>query len=137
MAGVAIPGWIEGRSLVGPHATRRDVVVAAADRMDDVPGCGRSVRDGRFRHVRNVLPWLDGDDLPDCAAGVPITGELRAARATGDPDVRLAALVAIDRLGDRGRRLWPTVAAVEVGDDEEYSRRTIERIRGRLAEAAP
>lgn len=83
LAGVAIPAWMEGHSFLGPHAERRDVVVAAADRMDDVPGFGRSVRDGRFRYVRNFLPWLDGDDLPDYAAGVPITGELRAARAAG------------------------------------------------------
>jgi len=58
-------------------------VIAARDRMDDTPGFGRSVRDPRFRYVRNFLPWLDGDDLPAFADGVAITGELRAARKAG------------------------------------------------------
>ena len=83
LAGVSLPEWMEGRSMIGPQATAAETVVSAADRMDDMPGCGRSVRDGRFRYVRNFLPWLDGDDLPDYAAGVPITAALRAARASG------------------------------------------------------
>ena len=83
LAGVAIPDWMEGRSILGPHAMAVEPVVSAADRMDDMPGFGRSIRDRRCRYVRNFLPWLDGDDLPDYAAGVPITGELRAARAAG------------------------------------------------------
>jgi N-sulfoglucosamine sulfohydrolase len=83
LAGAAIPAWMEGRSFLGPHAARRETVVGVADRMDAAPGFGRSVRDARFRYVRNFMPWLDGDDLPDYAAGVPITGELRRVRAAG------------------------------------------------------
>lgn len=33
--------------------------------------------------MRHFLPWIPGDDLPDYAAGVPITGELRAGRDAG------------------------------------------------------
>lgn len=83
LAGVSRPAWMEGRPFLGPDATSRDVVVAARDRMDAPPGFGRSARDGRFRYVRNFLPWLDGDDLPEYATGVPITNELRAVRAAG------------------------------------------------------
>jgi arylsulfatase A-like enzyme len=83
LAAVAIPEWMEGRSFLGGHAVARDVVLAARDRMDAAPGFGRSVRDGRFRYVRHFLPWIDGDDLPAYADGVPITGELRAARRAG------------------------------------------------------
>jgi uncharacterized sulfatase len=83
LAGEAIPEWREGKSFIGPHAATRDVVIGVADRMDAAPGFGRSVRDARFRYVRNFLPWLDGDDLPDYATGVPITVELRKARAAG------------------------------------------------------
>ena len=83
MAGVEIPAWIEGKSFLGPHATADKHVIGVADRMDAAPGFGRSVRDERFRYVRNFLPWLDGDDLPDYASGVPITGELRRSRAAG------------------------------------------------------
>ena len=83
LAGVAIPEGMEGGPFLGPTAASRDVVIAARDRMDSAPGFGRSVRDQRFRYVRNFLPWLDGDDLPPYADGVAITGELRAARKAG------------------------------------------------------
>jgi len=83
LAGVTIPAWMEGTSMLGPHATVQQTVIGVADRMDDSPGFGRSVRTGRFRYVRNFLSWLDGDDLPDYASGVPITGELRRGRAAG------------------------------------------------------
>ncbi|MFM7243538.1 MAG: sulfatase [Planctomycetaceae bacterium] len=82
-AGVERQAWMEGRPFLGRGATARDVVIAARDRMDAPPGFGRSARDARFRYVRNFYPWLDGDDLPDYATGVAITGELRAARAAG------------------------------------------------------
>ena len=81
LAAIDRPQWMEGRSFLGEGATGRDVVIAARDRMDAPPGFGRSVRDARFRYVRNFLPWLDGDDLPDYATGVAITNELRAVRA--------------------------------------------------------
>ncbi len=83
LAGIEIPAWMEGKSFLGPHATVQQTVIGVADRMDAAPGFGRSVRDDRFRYVRNFLPWLDGDDLPDYASGVPITGELRRVRAAG------------------------------------------------------
>lgn len=83
LTGVAIPAWMEGTSFLGNHATSQETVIGVADRMDAAPGFGRSVRDRRFRYVRNFLPWLDGDSLPDYATGVPITRELRKARAAG------------------------------------------------------
>jgi uncharacterized sulfatase len=83
LAGLERPAVMEGRAFLGPHATSRAIVIAARDRMDAPPGFGRSARDARFRYVRTFLPWLDGDDLPDYAEGVAITGELRAARAAG------------------------------------------------------
>lgn len=83
LAGAAIPGWMEGKSFLGSHAVVRDVVVGARDRMDAAPGFGRTVRDARRRYVRNFLPWIAGDDLPEYADGVPITGALRAARQAG------------------------------------------------------
>jgi arylsulfatase A-like enzyme len=83
LAGVPIPDWMQGRSFLGPHAAARDAVVGVRDRMDAAPGFGRTIRDARFRYVRHFLPWTPGDDLPDYAAGVPITGELRAVQAAG------------------------------------------------------
>jgi len=83
LAGTSIPEWMEGRCFLGPHAIVRDIVIGARDRMDAPPGFGRTVRDSRFRYVRHFLPWIPGDDLPDYANAVPITGELRAVREAG------------------------------------------------------
>ena len=58
---------------------------------------------------------------------------LATEMATDDPDVRLAALVAIDGLGAATRSLWPAAAALDLGTDEDYSRRTAQRIRRGLA----
>jgi arylsulfatase A-like enzyme len=88
LAGLAVPDWMEGRPFLGPHAAARDLVIGVADRMGDAAGCGRSARDARFRYVRNFLPWLDGDDLPDYAAGVAITGELRCRPRRGGSPAR-------------------------------------------------
>jgi N-sulfoglucosamine sulfohydrolase len=83
LAGVDRPAWMEGRPFLGPGASAREIVFAARDRMDAAPGFGRSARDARYRYVRTFMPWLDGDDLPEYADGVPITAELRAARKAG------------------------------------------------------
>ena len=83
LAGVPQPDWMEGRSFLGPAAVSREIVIGARDRMDAPSGFGRTVRDGRYRYVRHFLPWISGDDLPDYANGVPITGALRAAQAAG------------------------------------------------------
>ena len=58
---------------------------------------------------------------------------LAAETHAPDADIRLAALVAIDEVGDAGESLWSDAAALQFGKDEEYSRRTVERIRGKLA----
>ena len=54
-----------------------------------------------------------------------------------DPDVRVAALVAIDDLGETTRPIWPAAAALELDTGEEYSRRTVERIRAKFRSAGP
>ncbi|MEX0671024.1 MAG: sulfatase-like hydrolase/transferase [Pirellulales bacterium] len=58
---------------------------------------------------------------------------LAAETRADDADIRLAALVAIDEIGDAGRTLWRNVAALTLDKDEEYARRTVERIRAKLA----
>ena len=63
----------------------------------------------------------------------PALDVLAAGIVSKDPDVRMTALVSIDEVGDRAKPLWPQAAALSIGKDEEYSRRTVERIRRRLA----
>jgi hypothetical protein len=73
--------------------------------------------------------------------GAAAADQARAAFAaeipTTDPDIRVAALVAIDDLGEVTRPLWPAAAALDLGKSEEYSRRTVERIRQKVRSTGP
>jgi N-sulfoglucosamine sulfohydrolase len=59
LAGVAVPKAFQGRVLVGPDAGPEPrYVFSARDRMDERYDRIRSVRDRRFRYVRNFHPEL-------------------------------------------------------------------------------
>ena len=75
--------------------------------------------------------WLLRCDTPTAADDS--RAALKAEIGSRDPDLRVAALVAIDDLGEITAPLWPAAAALDLGNDEEYSRRTVDRIRRRLA----
>lgn len=137
LAGLPIPSWMEGRSFLGPGAStasRRDSVVSARDRMDELEGFGRSLTDGRYRYVRNVFPWIAGDDLPGYADGVAITLELRRALADG-------SLPATAEWFARRRRPSEELYDLEHDPDELVNlapdaahAATLARLRGRLVE---
>jgi len=57
IAGLEVPGHMEGRVLLGPHREPEPAYVyAARDRMDEAVDHVRAVRDRRFAYVRNLLP---------------------------------------------------------------------------------
>jgi hypothetical protein len=57
--------------------------------------------------------------------------------AIGDAsEIRLAALIAIDQLGDAARSVWPAAAAIEAGKNEEYAQRLVQRLRTKLPPTA-
>ena len=59
LAGVEIPGHLQGRVLIGPKAQPAPrYVFAARDRMDIEYDMMRSARDERFLYIRNVEPQL-------------------------------------------------------------------------------
>jgi N-sulfoglucosamine sulfohydrolase len=59
LAGVAIPGNMQGRVILGPAAGPAPrYVFATRDRMDETYDMQRSVRDVRFRYIRNFHPEL-------------------------------------------------------------------------------
>jgi hypothetical protein len=60
---------------------------------------------------------------------------LKEARGD-DSEIRLAALIAIDQLGDAARSVWPAAAAIEPGKDEEYARRLVQSLRTKLPPTA-
>ena len=59
LAGVRIPGYMQGQAFLGRQKEApRTHVFSARDRMDEWFDCRRAVRDRRFRYVRNYRPDL-------------------------------------------------------------------------------
>jgi arylsulfatase A-like enzyme len=59
-AGVAIPGFIQGRPTLSDPAEERAFIYAAKDRLDEFPFRERAVRDGRFKYIFNYQPGRPG-----------------------------------------------------------------------------
>lgn len=57
LADVEIPGYMQGQAFLGNQKSApRTYVYAARDRMDEWFDCRRSVRDQRYRYIRNYRP---------------------------------------------------------------------------------
>ncbi|MGO1598679.1 sulfatase family protein [Brachybacterium sp.] len=59
MCGLEVPQWMQADALLDRTGARRPVpagVVGGRDRMDEQEDTVRTVRDGRFRYVRNLHP---------------------------------------------------------------------------------
>jgi len=59
LTGIKIPDYIQGHAFLGPQAaTQRQYAYAFRGRMDERIDLSRSVRDKKYRYVRNYLPHL-------------------------------------------------------------------------------
>lgn len=59
LAGLAIPPTMQGRALLGPAATKaQQYAFGMRNRMDERYDFVRTVTDGRYRYIRNYLPFL-------------------------------------------------------------------------------
>ncbi|MBA4105497.1 MAG: sulfatase [Pirellula sp.] len=57
LAGVKIPGYMQGQPFLGPNLPApRQYVYGARDRMDESYDMFRAVRDGRYKYIRNYRP---------------------------------------------------------------------------------
>lgn len=56
IAGITIPRYMEGQGLLGPHAKKRDYIIAARDRMDETVDKMRCVRSKQFKYIKNYMP---------------------------------------------------------------------------------
>lgn len=56
MAGVNVPGYMEGRPLFNKKIPARDHIVAARDRMDETVDKMRAIRTRNFKYIRNYYP---------------------------------------------------------------------------------
>ncbi len=56
LAGVTLPANMQGQIFLGPGATKRKYIFGARDRCDETVDRIRSVRDDRYKYIRNFMP---------------------------------------------------------------------------------
>jgi len=85
LAGVPIPGHMQGRAFLGPQKGREPAYVfAARDRMDETYDCIRALRDKKFKYIRNFMPYLPRSQHINYMDQTPILQEMRRLYAAGE-----------------------------------------------------
>jgi len=101
LAGLPIPGYMQGRAFLGAWAGQpREYVFGASSRVDEAYEMSRSVRDKRYKYIRNYmphLPYIQPSEYPDRAE---IMQELRRA-------------VAEEKLSSTQKLLWAPTKPIE------------------------
>lgn len=101
LAGLPIPGYMQGTAFLGPQAApARDYVFGASSRVDEVYELSRSVRDKRYKYIRNYMPHLPNIQPSEYPDRAEIMQELRRA-------------VAEDKLTNVQRQFWQPTKPVE------------------------
>ena len=84
LAGVSIPGHMQGRAFLGGQAAPpREHVFSARDRMDERYDIIRAVRDKRFKYIRNYEPDRPYAQHLDYPEGWPVMQEMRRVHEAG------------------------------------------------------
>jgi N-sulfoglucosamine sulfohydrolase len=56
LSGASLPTNVQGRIFLGPKASKREYIFGARDRCDETVDRIRSVRDKRYKYIRNFMP---------------------------------------------------------------------------------
>lgn len=93
-AGVERPKMMHGRNLLGEQVDApREFVVSARDRIDETALRIRTVRDGRYRYIRNFAPGPTFASLnrykEKCFLVMPLMRELQTAGKLNGPQMEL------------------------------------------------
>ena len=84
LAGIKIPGHIQGRAFLGSQKARaRDYIFAARDRMDEAYDLIRAVRDKRYKYIRNYMWYLSRGQNINYMNQMPTMQEMRRLNAEG------------------------------------------------------
>ncbi len=57
MAGIDVPGYMQGQPLFGVGYKPRKYIFAARDRCDETLECMRAIRTKRYKYIRNFYPY--------------------------------------------------------------------------------
>ena len=85
LAGAKIPAHMQGQAFLGPQKARtpRQYVPGARDRMDETYDFSRTMRDKKYRYIRNYTPYLTLSQNITYMDRTPILQEMRRLHAAG------------------------------------------------------
>lgn len=85
LAGATIPDHMQGQAFLGPQKADRphEYIFGARDRMDECYDFQRTVRDKKYRYIRNYTPYLTLSQPIDYMDRTPILREMRRLHAEG------------------------------------------------------
>jgi uncharacterized sulfatase len=84
LAGVEIPRHLQGQVFLGRHRGKlREYVYGARDRMDEACDLIRTVRDKRFRYIRNYMSHVSRAQTINYMDQMPTMQEMRRLHAEG------------------------------------------------------
>ncbi len=136
IAGVPRPLLMQSRNFLGPQADPpRRYAFSARDRIDETVQRIRSVRDARWRYIRNFTPGLTFASLnrykEKCFLVIPLMRELQAQGRLSGPPADLMAL------HGPGEELYDTAADPHeihnlVNSDQPEHREALQRLRTAL-----
>ena len=86
LAGVEIPGYLQGRGFAEPAAPPRDYIYASRDRIDEIPDRQRAIRDRRFKYIRSWYPQQEQGHPLAYRDNIDMVREMRAMYAAGELD---------------------------------------------------
>jgi arylsulfatase A-like enzyme len=91
LAGIPVPGYVQGKSLFADRYQPRRQVFSARDRCDETADTIRCVRTSRFKYIRNFFSFASHMQPNQYKDGKPIVRTMRQLHADG----------ALDALQDR------------------------------------
>lgn len=107
LAGIDVPANMTGQPFLGPDVPAgRAFIHGARDRIDERFDMVRSVRNKRFRYVRNLMPWRPALQHVGYSERSVVRQEMRRLKAEGSLDARI------------GQFLQPTRPSEELYDLE-------------------
>lgn len=130
LAGIPVPAYMHGRPFLGPNLPRpRKYIHGARDRMDERYDLIRSVRDERFRYIRNYMPHVPYYDHIRTAEQGPTMKELRRLHAAGALPPAAAQFMAKQKPSEELYDVRNDAHEIRNLANDPAHRKTLERLR--------
>ena len=83
LAGVSVPGTMQGHDFVAPDASPNEYIYASRDRIDELMDRQRAVRDSRYKYIRSWYPEVPGGTDLTFRDNIDMVREMRSMYDAG------------------------------------------------------